>query len=239
MSVYEESVRGNDFEEKIFSSEFIYDPVSVIERFDLATVKYGENKVFEDRRFQKLREMWISAVFLLGFYEMTEPKIDYWLKPCYGQWPDTYGVFFSPRKDIENADTQNWVFIEITEYGDYSNNGLTNQILKKVVEKNYSGKYILVVYIKKLLTKIDLKSVFQKLKKQKLSCLYVFVVTSDLNTLGDHCVVCLYPKYTQENFYLRELMKKLKKEYDGVKVEKKRGHDISPLTYGPFLLPEL
>ena len=228
-----------NFEQKIFPDKFIYDPVSVINRFNSAIKKYGEDKVFKDRRFQKSREMWISSVFLLGLYEMIEPKIDHWLKPCYDQWPDTRGVFFSPREDIKDSDIQKWVYLEITEWDKHSSESLCDQILKKVKYKNYPKNYVLVIYIKKLLVKVNLKSVFEKLKKFNISNLYIFVVASDINKSGDHCVVCLHPEYRREDFYLKEIMKKLKKDCDAIEVKRKRGREISDIIRKPFPLPEL
>jgi hypothetical protein len=239
MSTRKRSPESKNFEKRLFSDRFIYDPVSVIDRFNSAIKKYGEDKVFEDRRFQKSREMWISSVFLLGFYEITEPKIDYWLKPCYDQWPDTYGVFFSPRKDIEDIDIQNWFHIEITEWDEHSSKELSDQILKKIRDKNYPKNYTLVIYVKKIGIKIDLRAAFEKLKKSNVPNLYIFVVTSDINKSGDHCIACLHPEYKRENFYLQEIMEKLKKDYDFVEVKKGRGHDISPPIPKLFPLPEL
>src|SRR6266481_3135941 len=123
-------MKQNEFEKLLFPDDWM-SPAFVVERFNLSIQKYGANLVLGDSRFKRAREMWITAVSLLGLQSISE-KV-FWLKPEYNeQAPDTYGTFFTPHATIQDTDSQVLMPIEVTEWEGHSEDGLVQRIIKKL-----------------------------------------------------------------------------------------------------------
>jgi len=94
-------------------NEVLMSPSKVIQRFENILEKYGREKALKLTSFQKARESWIAAVFMLLFSQWT--KKQYWLRE--DEAPDIYAYSYrNPEELNEIGVTREVQPIEIFEY---------------------------------------------------------------------------------------------------------------------------
>jgi hypothetical protein len=119
-----------------------FSPCFQLNRFVGLLEKHGE-KTLTDGRFQKEREAWIAAVFLMGYSELT--KQHWWLIQPDGIIPDILAI--SPYK-VEGGWASERLNIEICEYEHHARaNGLAEAIELKLKNTAYPQDYQLVCYV--------------------------------------------------------------------------------------------
>jgi hypothetical protein len=227
------------FEQKLFPASPALSPAAVVGRFNGALNKYGQKTVFEDKRFQKARELWIGSVFSLGLTKLTKQR--YWVVPDYSETPDLYLTTLVPHRKYKDSDTEVRSLIEVTEWEEHSCLSLSKQILKKLAGKNYPEHYILLVYIKRCGQVVNMDKVFQELQEHALPLLEVWALSPSLSVQGcDHALFALHPIKTRSNFNLKnEVILSRNVQVDMLEIKRRKGRNMTIEGIKTFIYPEL
>ena len=127
--------------------DILISPHKTIRRFQNLIAKYGQNATLTSNKFQKERELWISAVFALAVSEMTKRK--YWLRANLIP-QDTPDVFMTSHRNPAKGELgvmREIVNLEIMEYESHAETTIAEHIINKKLNKNYPKEYALVCYI--------------------------------------------------------------------------------------------
>lgn len=205
-------IKEREFNESIFPKNFWFSPSWVIDTFNYyleeSVRKTGDrmegfNDFIRNRKTKKLKEMWVTAVFLLGYEVMT--KNPHWLQPCGDTAPDTVGVCFLKSKRIIDSDDQAQIFIEITEWEKNTKDTLLALIKAKISKKSYPDYYHLVVHITRLGNlNMNLDELSNELLKIPISIAGIWIVVNSVK-LGEpdnYLVACLFPFKIHHEFSL-------------------------------------
>jgi len=120
-----------------------FSPCFQFDRFRAIREQYGDKEVLTQKRFQKEREAWIAAAFLMGYSERTDQF--WWLTICPEILPDIIAI--TPRKEPQGwiADRMN---LEIFEYEHHAPvAGVAAAIVRKLRNKAYPTDYRLICYV--------------------------------------------------------------------------------------------
>ncbi len=121
-----------------------FSPCFQFDRFDALREKYGDKEVLTKGQFQKEREAWVAAAFLMGYSEVTEQF--WWLTICPEIIPDIIAI--TPRKEAQGwvADRMN---LEIFEYENHAPvAGVATAVERKLRNKAYPADYRLICYVR-------------------------------------------------------------------------------------------
>lgn len=186
-----------------YSPDEFFSPAFVIERFKRIVERHGLDKAIKDDRFKREREMWITAVFLLGLRNISPAS--YWVGPCLDKTtPDTYGVSFTDKEKGLNLNIQN---IEVFEWESHGGESLIEAFASKLKGKHYPKYFTLLCYAHSRTGQIEFEPVFQYFQKNIPGIGAVWFVSSVAGKEpGGHVLVQLFPERAELEFnYLSEL----------------------------------
>lgn len=154
------------YELKVANKRLWFSPARVLIHYVRLLKTIGMDKMEKGSKYQKVREMKAVALFLLGV--MKNQEIDFWIQPVLDErTPDVRTFCFGRDKD-ENI--EQWIQeVEVTTYGEYTSNALTEFIWKTKYSKrkNYPPHFVVLCELRKtflLPPLITLKSELEKYK---------------------------------------------------------------------------
>jgi hypothetical protein len=207
-------ITEKEFNNKLFPENFWFSPGWVIGTFNHYINQYEQkhgnrinalHEILKNRNAKKLKEMWATAVFLLGYQKMTNKP--HWLQPCLDNAPDALGVCFVPHTKFKDSDSQAQIFIEITEWDLHTNQTLVERIKDKLSGKSYPDYYHLVIHITRIGNiNTDMDAAHEELMKLNLGIAGVWIVVgnSKPGVQDNHLVSCLYPIKAKYEFSLEK-----------------------------------
>jgi hypothetical protein len=167
---------SNKFQQEVSPSGIAMSPAFTLKRLNGMIDKYGEGFVQSDVRFKNAREMWVTAVFLLGLGK-TIGKEYRALPEHLEQTPDTYGLSVIPHAEKGQFNLLEKVNIEVTEWEEHAHGGLPETILRKLEGKHYPDYFALLVIARKPGELVDLSEVHETLSREagKISTGYIWI----------------------------------------------------------------
>jgi hypothetical protein len=165
------------FEQELYPAEIGMSPQFAMNRFKGAIAKYGQQKVMRESRFQKAREIWATAAFLMGLSKIT--KKSYWVAPEYNSdTPDTYGTSFQGHPIYPSGKIRELLEIEVSTYEQHASGDLVQTIKRKLNGKAYPSHYVLLIYVIRPGEQVNPEKVFQELSAEAFSVGEIFLVGS-------------------------------------------------------------
>jgi hypothetical protein len=215
-----------EFEKQLYPPEMGMSPQFAMNRFNGAMTKYGQQKVLSESRFQKAREIWASAAFLIGLSKLTEKT--YWVAPEYNNaTPDTYGISFKPHAKYECGKMKEVLNIEVSEYEQHASGDLVETIKRKLNGKAYPEYYVLLIYGIRPGERVDLEMIFRELSKESFSVDQIFLLASlSAGSENVYKVVSLFGKRASIDFSLDEELAKSPPQSDMITWSRGIGGDF-------------
>lgn len=202
-----------------------FSPCFQFSRFVGLQQKHGA-KVSTDGRFQKEREAWVAAAFLMGYSELTNQQ--WWLIQPDDIIPDILAI--SPYK-VEGGWANERLNIEIVEYEHHTRSaGLADAIATKLKNKAYPADYQLVCYVHHHAGEpFTPGEVAEQVKGINPRVRGIWVVASiQADDLADYVLVRLYPEPYVHRFNYRKYCAETD-QIDILRADRGRSDEI---TYG-------
>lgn len=195
---------------KTFALDLYYSPCCVIKEFE-KLLKNNGIQILKDTDFQKERELWITAVFLLGLHDKT--KKNYWLRPTNENTPDVIAFY---RKLTNRGTIKMEMFFEITEYESHTES--LSQLIEKKLRKNYPAKYRLLIYsYGRAGEEINFEKIYSQLQTVSPKIMEIWLISSILHqNENKYTIVQLFPNRFQE-IYDYNIVCKKKRQRDFIK----------------------
>lgn len=125
-----------------------FSPTKVLQRMDGVYEMVGIDVGIASPTFQPQRESWASAVFLLGYGQLTGSQ--YWLRenPKKHKAPDIFAVTFkAPQASEQKGVSREVMEIEVCEYEDHAQIDIAGHLKAKLEGKIYNSSTFLLCYI--------------------------------------------------------------------------------------------
>ncbi|MDP2693104.1 MAG: hypothetical protein Q8O88_05705 [bacterium] len=122
-------------------------PAKVLRRMENIYERYGINQGLKSDSFKQVRECWASAVFLLGYSQIT--KNQYWLRenPEKNGAPDVFAISIRNPLPNKKGPTREVVEIEVCEYDNHAKTNIVDHIKNKLSGMAYNSHTFLLCYI--------------------------------------------------------------------------------------------
>jgi hypothetical protein len=169
-----------------------FSPCFQFDRFRAMRENYGDKEVLTENRFQKEREAWVAAAFLMGYGELTDQY--WWLTICPETIPDIIAI--SPRQG-ERGWVAERLNLEVFEYEAHAPvAGVAAAIERKLRAKAYPSDHRLVCYVHHRAGEaFNTGEVASQLRMLKLPVAEVWLVGSvESDQSDDYVVSRLHPK---------------------------------------------
>ncbi len=137
-----------NYSPEIDTIEIFFSPSKALQRMEGIFAMNGIKNGSTSTTFQPQRESWATAVFLLGYCELTHQK--YWLRenPVKNESPDIFAISFKEPEDKEQKGiTREIIEIEVCEYDNHAKTNLTEHIKEKLKNQAYNKETFLLCYI--------------------------------------------------------------------------------------------
>ena len=106
----------------------------------------GKNNIgFNDRRFQKCRELWIASIAIIGYSKISGKN--FWLQVPSEDPPDVLATRWEDNG--KGGEIQIVQQVEIFEITQYDKHGIDEIIINKLKNKAYPKDYVLIGYIRR------------------------------------------------------------------------------------------
>ena len=168
-----------------------FSPCFQFDRFRAIREAYGDESVLAHGRFQREREAWVAAAFLMGYGELTERF--WWLTLCPDISPDIIAI--APRKGPQGwvADRMDLAILEHER--DAPAIGVAAAIERNLRNRSYPDDARLVCYVRDRSGEaFDTRAAAAQVQQLQLSVAEVWLVGSvDSDQSDDYVVSRLHP----------------------------------------------
>jgi hypothetical protein len=193
-----------EFNQKLFANhEYWFSPSWITDTFDYYEKQYSLKVVLEHKNSKKLKEMWATATFLLGYQKFTETE--QWLKPCYDTTPDVFAACFVPSERMKDSQDLAILNVEVTEWEGRTTQTLTERILNKLKDKKYPKDYQLLVHITRQgELNINMDKIYKDLEGRSLDIhsIWVLAGNSTPRTWDNYSIWRVFPSRVECNLSL-------------------------------------
>ncbi len=220
---------------QIFPQNHYFSPNFIFQRFQRILEKCGTENTLKNIQFQKEREAWITALYLMGLSKNTNKE--YWIGIEEKEnTPDTYGVSI---RELNKGNSLDILNIEVCEWENHSKLSLSEHIKNKLKYKVYPKYFLLLCYVHHHTgEKIDLEAEFQKTIIDHYNIGEIQIIGSQLNSQYDHLIVQLYPHRQKFEFNRQDEVNRLINQIDIIRTEKGIGKSFYPLGLKKIPLPK-
>ena len=219
----------------LFPENHYFSPNFIFKRFQKILEKCGTEYVMKKSKFQKEREAWIAALYLVGLSKNNNKEFWVGIEEV-EETPDTYGVAL---RDIGKGNSLDKLNIEVCEWENHSQLSLSDHIKRKLKEKKYPNYFILLCYVHhRSGEKVDLDEIYKKIMDEKYNVSEIFVVASQQNNQYDHFIARLYPNRLKIEFNRQEEILRLTNQIDIISTSRGTEKTFTPLGLKEINLPE-
>ena len=222
-------------------------PTKALQRMNGVYEMVGKKVGLTSSTFQAQRESWASAVFLLGYSQIT--KREYWLRenPNKNEAPDIFAVtFLPPQAPRRKGVSQEVMEIEVCEYEEHVKTDIPTHLRTKLNQKAYNSSTFLLCYVHKK-SKTRLIDVIDGLKGIKTSVREIWLLFHlHEGQKGNFCIVRVYLRdadFTKTNLQYQgnyiDLMEIVQKEMIHVSKGLTKDVEFNNLGYAYVPLPRI
>lgn len=132
---------------EIDNIDIFFSPTKALQRMIGVYEKDGIERGLKADSYKPVREAWASAVFLLGYSQIT--KSQYWLRenPTKNEAPDVFAISLKEPAPGELGVSREIMEIEVCEYDDHVKTNISDHIKSKLSGKAYNPFTFLLCYI--------------------------------------------------------------------------------------------
>lgn len=183
----------NSYSPELDEIKIFFSPTKTLQRMDGVYEMVGKKIGLTSLTFQAQRESWASAVFLLGYSQIT--KREYWLRenPKKNEAPDIFAVtFLPPQPPRQKGVSREVMEIEVCEYDEHVKTDISTHLRTKLNRKAYNSSTFLLCYVHKK-SETRLIDVIEGLKEIKTSVREIWLLFHLHNCKkGNFCIVRIY-----------------------------------------------
>jgi hypothetical protein len=175
---------------RIFPIDHYFSPLFILRRFQTLLERCGNDIVLHSTRFQKEREAWITALFLMGWGNYSKQMFWVGIEED-ARTPDTYGVTFHK---LDKGLSRDIASVEILEWEGHAQLGLAEHIGAKLTRKHYPQHFILLCYAHgRTGESVNLEEVFREVTERHYPLTEIWLLSSQMHPMFDHKLTKLHP----------------------------------------------